>query len=73
MARWIEVPATRILVVSSDEFHREYKRVDINGNLPAEAMATYRIIRIKDSVVFRWAQFLPNDFAITGYYYLERI
>ena len=73
MANWIEVSAVRVLVVPGDEFRRDFKRVDINGDLARDGAYEYRIVRLKDSAVFKQAQFVPADYTSTSYYYLERI
>jgi hypothetical protein len=68
MAKWIEVPAHRILEVESDEFREEYQRLDSNGEIAQEGAAVELILRNRDGRRFKLAKFFPlSDFRMMIY------
>jgi len=61
VAKWIEIPAKRILAVPREEFREMFRRVGENGEDVDEGAIPYLIIRRADSKVFKQAAFIPLD------------
>jgi hypothetical protein len=60
MAKWIEVPAHRILVVETPEFLDGFRTLDENGR-ECRGLSSFAIAeRRSDGRVFRLAKFCPR-------------
>ena len=59
MAKWIEVPAHRILEVEWKEFHEGYVRIAENGEVAKSGEHTSLILRKQDGRVFKRSKFAP--------------
>jgi hypothetical protein len=75
MAKWIEVPAHRILVVEAPEFLDGFRTLDENGR-ECRGLSSFAIAeRRSDGRVFRLAKFyprtLPNDTGDPPVYLVE--
>ena len=72
--RVLEVPAHRILVLSSEEL-KEYDLVDSNGNYVSHWAASTFTLAVKGKKVYRKARYRPNDEAnyATSMHYLEEV
>lgn len=60
MAKWIEVPAHRILAVGFREFAEGFRTLDENGNEYRGATNFFIAERKSDRRVFRLARFYPR-------------
>ena len=66
MSEWVEIPAHRILLMSQEELHAEYDRIEADGRIfPWEQGDTYCLYqdvllrRHTDGRVFKFARYHP--------------
>lgn len=58
--KWIEIPAHRVFVCSSQEFHQEFEAIDEEGKPVDSGQLVYRYIRKRDYKVFKPSRFVPT-------------
>jgi hypothetical protein len=66
MARWREIPAQRVLMVSHEELRRDFdliteEGVEVNGEQLLEGRRLSLVRRKADQRVFQFAEFVPRD------------
>lgn len=73
MARWIEVPAHRVLEVPTDELRENYEQLNTDGKPVQFGQLTYRIVRKSDGKLFVEPRFHTNSNHLASLIYLEEI
>ena len=70
---WIDIPACRILEISSMEAREQFEFLGEGGGPLKEYSVIYRAIRKSDSRVFKTASFIPIDSFGRDCYYLQEL
>lgn len=73
MAKWIEIPARRVLEVDRNELFEQYDLLGEDGFPVAQGASVYRIVKRSNGKVFKPAEFVPAAHFEMNVYYLEEL
>jgi len=73
MARWIDVPAHRVLEIPADEFDKDYILLNTEGHTLQFGQQCYRVERKSDNRLFRLPRYHYEKADLGRLVYLEEI